>query len=216
MADENNSGNEATAPATNAKPKTEYTAVTMEDGRVVQFAGSRQADKTVTLEADGTVSVSIDFRNGKSVRVNSSQLNAQTQAQALGHGLSQKIGDEYSGVKKVDDMHLAAEEMIKRLVAGDWSQAREAGDGFSGASIVIKAIVEATGKTVDQVKAFLNGKLEAAKAKGEKLTRADLYASFRNPASKTGVIIERLEREERSKASKVNADDLLAEVGAEG
>ena len=39
-----------------------------------------------------------------------------------------------------------------------------------------------------------------------------LYDSFRNPASKTGQIIERLEREKRTKTA-VDANDLLSELG---
>ena len=43
----------------------------------------------------------------------------------------------------------------------------------------------------------LQGKLDAAKARGEKLSRQELYNSFRNPATKTGAIIKRLEEEKR-------------------
>ena len=191
--------------------KTEYTAVTMKDGRVVNFAGNRQADKSWLEDKSG---IQIDFRNGESLTLLVAELSEETKLDLLLHGASQKVGDEYSGEKNPDDMFLAADSMAERLRKGEWSVARTAGDSFSGASIVIRAIVEVTGKTVEQVKTFLNGKLEAAKAKDEKLTRADLYASFRNPASKTGVVIQRLEQEERAKGSKLNADDLLAEVGA--
>lgn len=196
-----------------AKAAVERTEVQMDDGRKVSFAGKRQADKTVTVNADNTVTVQVDFRNGKSVALTTAQLAESVILQAIGHGLSQKIGDEYSGEKEVDDMVLAAEEMVKRLLAGDWSKAREAGDSFSGASVVIKAICEVTGKSVEAVKAFLQGKLDAAKAKGEKLSRNELYQSFRNPTSKTGVVIKRLEEEKVTKASKVNSDELLSELG---
>ena len=80
--------------------------------------------------------------------------------------------------------------------------------------MVIKAICEATGKSVQFVKDFLQGKLDTAKAKGEKLSRAELYASFRNPTTKTGAIIARLEADKKVKAEKVNADDLMAELNA--
>lgn len=196
-----------------SKAPVERTEVQMDDGRKVSFAGKRQADKTVTVNPDKTVAVRIDFRNGKTVSVVSSALSEDILLQAIGHGLSQKIGDEYSGEKDVDDMVLAAEEMVKRLASGDWAAARQAGDGFSGASVVIRALCEVTGKSVDEIKAFLNNKLEQAKAKGEKLTRNDLYTSFRNPTSKTGAVIKRLEEEKLSKAAKVNSDDLLAELG---
>lgn len=206
----------AEAPAT-AKKATEYTTVTMEDGREVKFAGKRKMSREVILSEDGnSVTVRFDFVNGKTLSLSSTEVPTKTALQLLGHGAAQKVGDESAGVEKVDDMVLGSEEMIKRLKAGDWFAARAAGDSFSGGSIVIKAICEATGKPIEWVKEFLQKKLDAAKEKGEKLSRADLYASFRNPASKTGAIIERLEREERSKAVKANADDLLAEMGEAG
>lgn len=200
----------ATAPA---KSKTEYTTVKMEDGRDVQFAGTRQVDKTSLIDvAAGTAAVRFDFRNGKTITLAANELTPETQLTALAHGLSQKVGDEWSGTKDIEDIVLTAEAIVTRLKKDGWSAPREAGDSLSGASVVIRAIVEATGKTVEAVKAFLDGKIEAAKARGEKLTRQELYSSFRNPASKTGQIIKRLEEEKAAKATKFSADDLLAEM----
>lgn len=212
-----NGANGAAAEAAKAPAKkTEYFAVTMTDGRVVQFPGNRQADKTIEVNVEaGTVSVRWDFRNGETRMISSTELDPETKLRALGHGLSQKGGDEYSGEKLVDDMVIALDDVLERVRKGEWTQAKGAGDSFSGASLVIKAICEVTGKSMDAVKAFLSGKLEAAKAKGEKLTRADLYASFKNPESKTGAVIERLEREQRAKSSKMDANTLLSEIGEE-
>jgi hypothetical protein len=204
---------EVQVATTPAKSKTEYTTVKMEDGRDVQFAGTRQVDKTSLIDvAAGTAAVRFDFRNGKTITLAASDLTAETQLTALAHGLSQKVGDEWSGTKDIEDIVLTAEAIVTRLKKDGWSAPKEAGDSLSGASVVIKAIVEATGKTVEAVKAFLDGKIEAAKARGEKLTRQELYSSFRNPASKTGQIIKRLEEEKAAKATKFSADDLLAEM----
>ena len=74
-------------------------------------------------------------------------------------------------------------------------------------------VIEASGKTVEDVKKFLNGKLDAAKARNEKLSRKELYDSFRNPTSKVGQIVKRLEEERLVKATKVDADAALAEMG---
>jgi hypothetical protein len=213
--DSNNNGGETTkAP----KKQTEYTTVKMEDGREVKFAGKRKVNRDVEVVKEGEtpteVRVRFDFLNGKSLTLSSADIPTEVSLRLLGHGISQKVGDESAGVASVEDMVLGSEEMIARLKAGDFNAARQAGDSFAGASIVIKAICEATGKSVEDIKLFLNKKLEAAKAAGQSLSRKDLYDSFRNPASKTGAIIERLEREARSKESKVNADDLLAEAGA--
>lgn len=188
----------------------EVEQVTMEDGRTVGFAGKKRLIKEVIIEGN-VVQVRFDFRNGVTRTFTVSKAN---QHQLAGHGASQKIGDETAGLEELDDMVVAVDDMIARLEKGEWTAARAAGDGFSGASVVIKAICEATGKTVDFVKTFLQGKLDAAKAKGEKLSRAELYASFRNPTTKTGAIIARLEADKKVKEAKVNADDLMAELNA--
>ena len=197
------------------KPVTVYTKVTMEDGREVSFAGNRKSDKTVLLDDSGkAIGVRFDFLSGATRSLMFSEVPELTLWYAAGHGIAQKAGDEYSGVKEVDDMVLSVEEIFARLRAGDWAAAREAGDSTAGASIVIKALMEVTGKPIEFIKDFLNKKLEAAKAKGEKLSRQDLYNSFRNPTSKTGVVIKRLEEEKLAKANKVDAGDLLAEMTA--
>lgn len=193
------------------RPPTEIETVQMEDGRSVDFAGKRRMVKEVQVnETAGTVSVRFDFRNGATRTFNVSSENI---LQLAGHGAAQKIGDEAAGTEDLDDIVVAIDDMIERLNKGEWTAQRASGDGFSGASVVIKAICEVTGKDVAFVKAFLQGKLDTATAKGEKLTRAELYASFRNPTTKTGAVIARLEAEKKSN-TKVNSDDLLAEIGS--
>lgn len=207
-----------TAVADKPKAKVEYTEVEMTDGRKVKFPGNRQVDKTSVIDVEaGTAGVRFDFRNGETRLLMSESLTRETQLTALAHGLSQKVGDEWSGTKEIDDIVLTADEIINRLKGEGWAAPREAGDSMAGASIVIRAIIEARAAdgvalTVDRVKEILNKKIETAKAKGEKLSRQDLYASFRNPTSKTGQIIKRMEEEKASKATKVNSDELLGDI----
>jgi len=200
--------NEQAEVVSKSKVTTEVEQVKMSDGSTVGFTGKRKLVKEVIID-DGSVTIRLLFRNGE-IRV--FEVPPTLALEFIGHGASQKIGDETAGIKDIDDMVVAVDDIITRLNRGEWSAQRAAGDGFSGASIVIKAICEVTGKSVDAVKAFLQGKLDAAKEAGQKLTRAELYASFRNPTTKTGVVIERLERDQKSKQSAVNADDLLAEM----
>lgn len=198
---------ETAQEASNKKPATEVQNVLMEDGRTVGFAGKRKVVKEV-LESENAIR--INFING---RVLTYTPKAEMVSRLALHGASQKIGDEFAGVAEVDDMVLAGENMITRLDNGEWGAARQAGDSFAGTSIVIKAVCEVSGKSVEEVKAFLNGKIEAAKAAGQKLSRADLYASFRKPGTKTAAVIERLEAEKNSKSS-VDSEALLGELGA--
>src|SRR6266699_4165738 len=205
----------ATAPAKPKRPPTEYTKITMADKikneaglevpRVVEFAGKKKMVKTVMyskdletwheedpVDGDQYVKVRFDFRNGETREFSPPD---SLLLRFIGHGSSQKIGDETAGeTEDVDDMVVAVDAIIEKLNAGSWST-REPGESFGGAAIVIKALIEASGKTLSEIKAYLQGKLDAAKAKGETLTRAQLYASFRNPKSKVGQIVRRMEDE---------------------
>ena len=202
-------------PVKAKKAPTEYIKVTMEDGRTVDFAASRKTDKTILEDAEGNaIGVRIDFVNGATRSVLFSELSQGILLQSCGHGISQKAGDNYASVKEVEDMVLAVDEIFGRLRQGDWAVKGEPGDSTNGASIVIKAIMEVTSKDITFVKGFLQGKLDAAKARGEKLSRQELYNSFRVPTSKTGQVIKRMEEEKLSKSTKADAGALLEEMGA--
>lgn len=201
------------APAKAKRTPPEVTPVVLNDGRTVNFTGKTKMNKEVERDGEGTpVAVRFEFRNGEVRRFDVT--NSALIYELAAHGAKQKIGDQTAGEDDVDDMVVAVDAMLDRLNAGKWDAERKAGDGFSGASLVIRAIMEATGKSQADVKAFLDGKLAAAEASGQKLTRRELYDSFRNPASKTGQIIRRLEDEKKAKAAKFDADELVGELGA--
>jgi len=108
-----------------------------------------------------------------------------------------------------DDMVLAIDDLNSLIQSGKWGAGRAAsGGGVSGASIVVMAICEATGKDVATVKAYLQKKLDGDPA----LTRRALYDSFRVAGTKTGVIIKRMEDAKLAKVAKVDADAELAMV----
>lgn len=202
--------------AKSKKPETVYTTVKMTDGREAKFAGTRKIDKTVLLDGSETaIGVRFDYVNGETRTVLLSDLPTALVSQSACHGISQKVGDSSAGAKDkemtVEDIVMTHDEMIQRLVKGDWFSERASGDSMAGASIIIRALCEASpGKTPEQIKAFLDKKLESTQG----LTRQALYASFRNPTSKVGQIIRRLEDERLAKSAAVNADDVLGELGA--
>ena len=206
-----------------SKSKTEYAEVTMTDGRVVQFAGKRKVNKatvideskvvvdgdTVTVEA-GAVSIRMDFRSGDTRLIG---LPLALLLQFAGHGAEQKFGDELatSADKPLseDDMVLAIDDLNALIQAGKWGAGRASGGGgVSGASIVVQAIMEATGKDLATVKAYLQKKLDTDSA----LTRRALYDSFRVATTKTGAIIKRMEEAKLAKTAKVDADAELADI----
>lgn len=213
------------APAAAKRPATEYTKVTLTDGREAIFAGKRKVNKEtlideskIVIEGDvmqiqaGAISVRMDFRNGATRTM---PLPLSLIAQFAGHGGEQKFGDELATTAdkplSEEDMVIAIDDLNTEIQAGKWGKGRaQGGGGVSGASIVVQAIMEATGKDQATVKAYLDKKI----ASTEGLTRQALYASFRVPGTKTGAIIARLEAEKAAKTSKVNADAELDNIGA--
>jgi hypothetical protein len=216
----NDTTNEAVAPA---KSKTEVLAVTMKDGRVVNFAGKRKVNKETLLDegkivADGdvvqlqagAVCIRMDFRNGDTRTI---PLPLSLLARFAGHGAEQKFGDELASPAdkplSEEDMVIAIDDLNATIQSGSWGRGRASGGGgVSGASIVVQAIMEASGKDLETVKAYLQKKLDS----DPDLTRRALYDSFRVAGTKTGVIIKRLEEAKLAKTAKVDADAELANM----
>lgn len=178
-----------------AKPETTVETVTLSDGRIVDFAGKRKLLKESSVTADGKVAVRLDFRNGETrlFTIPDALLN-----KFAAHGAEQKLGDEIAGLNDVEDCVLAVDELIDRLYNGEWSVKREA-NGMAGTSVLVRALVEHTGKTVDAIKQFLAGKSQAEKV-----------ALRNNPKIKP--IVERIEAEKASKKANVDTDAMLGEL----
>lgn len=205
------------------KAKTEVVPVTMLDGRVVNFAGKRKVNKEtlideskIVIEGDvlqmqlGAVSIRMDFRNGETRTI---VIPLKLVPKTCGHGGEQKFGDELASPAdkplSEEDMVIAIDDLNAEFQAGKWGKGRASGGGgVSGASIVVQAIMEATGKDLATVKAYLQKKLDST----EGLTRRGLYDSFRVASTKTGKIIARLESAKVAKAAKVDADSELVKV----
>ena len=177
------------------KPETTVETVTLTDGRIVDFAGKRKLLKESSVNADGKVSVRLDFRNGETrmFTIPDALLN-----KFAAHGAEQKLGDETAGLTDTEDCVLAVDELIDRLYNGEWSIKREA-NGMAGTSVLVRALVEHTGKTVEQIKQFLSGKSQAEKV-----------ALRNNPKIKP--IVERIEAEKASKKANVDTDAMLGEL----
>ena len=223
---EESSNTEATK---SAKKVTEVLEVQMTDGRVVAFPGKRKVQKETLIDEskiyrstaegeyglnvdEGAVAIRMDFRNGETRTI---VLPLSLLLDFAGHGGLQKFGDELASPADKPmseaDMVIAIDDLNAVIQSGKWGKGRATGGGsVSGASVVVQAICEATGKDLATVKAYLQKKLDS----DPDLTRRALYDSFRVAGTKTGEIIARIEAANLQKNAKVDADAELANIGA--
>ncbi len=173
------------------------TPVTLADGRVVEFGAKQKLQKNSTIEGD-TVTTELIFRNGE---VRTFTPPASLIARFVAHGVEQKLGDCIAGETDPDDQVLAVEDLIARLTAGEWNVGRSSAGSFAGTSILARALVEVSGKTPEEIKAYLSTKTQAEKIalRGSNQLKA---------------VIQRMEAEKQSKTkSTVDTDSLLGELG---
>lgn len=203
-----------TEATSKTKKEPVVTTVTMTDGRVVEFNGKRRMLKKSGKGDDGKLYTRIDFVNGET---RTFELVPALFEKAALHGFEQKLGDEVAGETNIDDMVSAIDSLGARLVAATdstaWNMPREPGDSFSGSHIIVKAICNISGKTKDEVIAWIDKKLAtpAKNDKGEevKVTRQALYKALRG-SKQYGPEIAKLESEKTSKAAvEVAVDDLV-------
>lgn len=185
--------------------------VTMTDGREVEFVGTkRKMLKEVVLNEDGSFShVRFDFKNGETRAFYG---NKAQNGQALGHGWSQKIGDDTAGEEDVDDMVMAVDQAIDQIETVGWYAVRASG-GMSGTSILLRALVEFSGKSVEEIKAYLKDK------SGSDKKAMRLENKRKNKAGLTvRAIVDRLEAEKAAKAASkgqaVDVDSLFEQLSA--
>jgi len=181
------------------KSTVEKVPVTMSDGSVVEFNKKQKLVKTSNIEGD-SVSIRLDFVNGETRNFT---IPGDMIARFAAHGAEQKLGDAIAGETEIADAVLSVDDLLGRLNAGEWTITRSAG-AFAGTSILIQALVEASGKDVAAIKDFLANKTQAEKLA---LRRSE----------KLKPIIERLEAAKASNSKNaVDTDSLLGELGLGG
>lgn len=181
-----------------ARKETEYTTVTMDDGRIVEFPGKRRMQKESLEGKDGSLQVRLDFVNGETRTFTLPEALIGKFAQ---HGAEQKLGDEISGLDDVEDAVIAIDDLMERLETGEWSIRREA-SGIAGTSVLARALIELTGKSPVDVKADLKA-----------LSQAEKVALRDHP--KLSPIIAKLEANKKKKPSTVDTDALMGRFGVQ-
>jgi hypothetical protein len=189
------------------KPKAEVETVTMSDGTHVEFAGKRKMLKNSEFTSDGIwVGTRFDFRNGETRTYEAPGGDLKTPEgkllvqQLAAHGAEQKIGDETAGAKSISDMVDAVDECIDRLAKGEWYIAG-VGEGAGGTSVLLRALIEFTGKTKDVLAPWLKQKTPQQK-KAMRLSK------------ELKDIVARIEAEENAKTAHVDTDALFSELDA--
>lgn len=162
-----------------------------------------------TISADHSA-LTLAFAHGQALTIRAADLSPTIVAQALMHGLKQKLVDaaaisrntDTGRAASVQDKFDAVKEVYDRLLSGDWNKRREGGAGASG-GLLYRALCRMYDgkKTADEIKAFLEAKTDAEKAALRKNSRV-------------AAIIEEI-RAESAKDGGANADDLLGELDGE-
>lgn len=138
--------------------ETEYTSVAMENGEEVKFPGKRNVLKSTEIDGNA-VTLTMKFKNGA---VRTFKMNPDLLMTFAAHGMESKYGDEMAGLKDIEDMVLAVEDLDARLQTGEWGVKRES-NGMAGTSVLARALVEHSGKPIEVIKDFLAKKNNAEK-----------------------------------------------------
>lgn len=199
-----NSNSPSPLPSLNTPPAANGngTAATKEGARVPVIAG----------EIEGTV-LTLTFQDGRKLIIDGDKLTPEIQKAAMMHGLKQKTVDAAAIAKdttngrsaSLQDKFEAVEEVVNRLTGENatWNKVREGGSGTApGAGLLVRALMELSGKDRAHTVAFLEGK-----------SKEEVAALRRN--EKVALIIARLQAEaakadaEKAKGAKVDSEALL-------
>lgn len=163
----------------------------------------------VACEITGRV-LTITFGNGNVLKVSADDLNADTQRDAMMHGLKQKLIDaaaisrdtETGRAASVEDKERAVRAVAERLLRGEWNAVARSGGGSGG--LLHTALMRLYPNMTDvRVKAFLEGKTEA-----EKLAlRSD---------PRIARLIDAIRAERVAGKASIDANALLAGLESEG
>ena len=143
--------------------------------------------------------ITFNFTTGQPLVVDLNKCNAQTITQLALHGLSQKIGDSYSGVKVCADGFSRASETWNTLLAGEWSVGKTGNDGN-----LIEALMKVMSKGKEEC--------TAAVERMPKEKKKALAASPKIAATIMYIKLAKLREtmKEGGEDKEVNYDDLFA------
>jgi hypothetical protein len=164
----------------------------MDSKKVEKKERTRRLSKEGYVAEDGSLHVKFEFVNGE---VRDFELNGDLLTKFALHGALAKYGDYVAGMADVDDMVTAVDELHEQLDKGEWTS--RTATGASGGSLLVRALAEYKGKTVEEIKAWFTatGKTAADKSKIRQVPAIE-------------AIIKRLQAE-KNKGKEVNEEEVL-------
>lgn len=126
-----------------------------------------------TVGIDGNDTLQLTFANGKRLTLQVRDLPEPILAQALMHGLKQKLVDaaaisrnpDTGASATVEDKFQAVKEVYDRLLAGEWNKRAASGEGGEG-GLLFRALAKFYdgAKSEEEIREFLAGKSKAEQA----------------------------------------------------
>lgn len=115
----------------------------------------------------------LSFANGEELTIHASLLSDQIRTDAMMHGLKQKLVDaaaisrnpDTGASATINDKYDAVREIYDRITSpdGTWNKIRGDGSGMAGAGLLVRALVQLSGKTKDAIEQFLATKTKEQK-----------------------------------------------------
>ena len=99
---------------------------------------------------EGKVAFHFEDQGETTLEVSANELPQEIQRQVMVHGLSQVIGDAYSGEKDPSSAVEIAKAKIERLKAGHWRKPTESTSAGPRVNQLAEALARATGKDVQE------------------------------------------------------------------
>lgn len=95
--------------------------------------------KSIAKKIVTDTSVQIAFENGHLLEIHPAELSDEIRNRLMLHGLSQKVGDSYSGAESIEEAIAAATTAVDNLKNGDWAVRASTG------GILAEAVAELQG-----------------------------------------------------------------------
>ena len=117
-------------------------------------------------------SITFEWADDTTTLVDLDAFTPELIARAAIHGLSQKLGDSYSGAAgNILNAKAMFDDTLASLIAGDWNRA---GGGFSTGGIWVEALAQAADATIEEALEKWNAMDDAERAAIRKLPAVKL------------------------------------------